>query len=327
MKQGKLTSAQLKKHVLDQIVPGNAETVLGAGIGEDCCAVDTGDVCVISTDPITAADHQVGALAIHINANDIAAAGAQPIAALVTILIPSSSSIEQVDDVMQELTETAAELGIDITGGHTEVTDSVNRIVVSVTMIGKPVVRGKIVKTADMRVGDQLIMTKCAGIEGTLIIARDYETDLAGVLDDVDRALAFGLQAQLSVVREGTLAAGLEGVSAMHDITEGGVKGAICEMCEAAGVGAEINLDKIPVLDVTRKICEYYDIDIYSLISSGSMLIAAQNGEDVAEVLTSAGIQATIIGRVTEGGVRDASTGQEIIAQSADALYGVVGNN
>jgi hydrogenase maturation factor len=90
-------------------------------------------------------------LAIHINANDVAAAGAVPLAALVTMLIPPSASMEQVDEVMGQLIETAESLDIDITGGHTEITDSVNRIVVSVTMMGRPVIKGKITRTSDMR--------------------------------------------------------------------------------------------------------------------------------------------------------------------------------
>ena len=77
--------------MIDKIEPQNEETVVGAGVGEDCCAVITGDLCVVSTDPITAGGKQTGVLAIHINANDIAAAGAAPIAALVTLLIPPSA--------------------------------------------------------------------------------------------------------------------------------------------------------------------------------------------------------------------------------------------
>jgi hydrogenase maturation factor len=131
----------------------------------------------------------------------------------------------------------------------------------------------------------------------------------------------------LSVVPEGVIAAKTGDVSAMHDITEGGIKGAVCEMCAASGKGAVINMGSNPVLDATRKICEYYGIDVYSLISSGSMLIAAKNGGEVAGLLNGSGIQATIIGRVTEKGVYDADTGEEIIPQSSDELYRVIENS
>ena len=51
---------------------------------------------------------------------------------------------------------------------------SVTRTVVSVTMIGKPVVKGKMFKTSDVQPGDDIIMTKYAGLEGTAIIASDF---------------------------------------------------------------------------------------------------------------------------------------------------------
>lgn len=324
MKQGKLTNQELNKHILSRIAPKNPETVVGAGVGEDCCAIDFGgELCVISTDPITAAEAKAGMLAIHINANDIAAAGAIPVAALVTMLIPPSASIEQVDDLMEQLVETAEQLNIDITGGHTEVTDSVNRIVVSVTMIGKPANK-KVFKTSDMRVGDDIVMTKYAGMEGTAILVDDFFADLEAVLTKEDLEAVEYIKKGLSVVPEGIAAASIQGVSAMHDITEGGVIGAVCEMCEAAGVGAEIHFDAVPVLGVTKKICEHYGIDVYGLISSGSMIITAKDGALVKKTLAQQGIVCSIIGRVVESGVRDASTQKEIKPYLSDELYRVL---
>ena len=55
----------------------------------------------------------------------------------------------------------------------------------------------------------------------------------------------------------------------MHDVTEGGILGAVWEMCEIAGVGAEICFEDIPVTEVTKKISEHFGIDWLRLISSG----------------------------------------------------------
>lgn len=68
------------------------------------------------------------------------------------------------------------------------------------------------------------------------------------------------------------------GVSAMHDVTEGGIFGALWEMAEASGVGLEIDLKKIPVRQETIEICEFFGINPYQLISSGCMLMAAEDG-------------------------------------------------
>ena len=324
MRQGKLTSAKLRELIIDQIQPHNEETVVGAGVGEDCCAVMTGDLCVVSTDPITAGGEQTGMLAIHINANDVAAAGAVPVAALVTILIPPSGKEEQVRDLMDSLTKAAHGLDIDIIGGHTEVTDSVTRIIVSVTMIGKPVIPGRMFRTSDMKAGDDIIMTKYAGLEGTAIIAGEYPEEL-GLTEEDQRQLR-SVRGSLSVVADGKTAARVAGVHAMHDITEGGVLGAVCEMCEASGVGAEIDLSSVPVLPVTGKICERYALDVFGLISSGSMMIAAENGALVIEALKQNGISAAMIGKAGGDGVYDISSGEKkaVFPYPADELYKVL---
>ena len=129
---------------------------------------------------------------------------------------------------MNELVQTARSLGIDIIGGHTEVTDSVTRTVVSVTMIGKPVVKGKMFKTSDVQPGDDIIMTKYAGLEGTAIIASDFSGELS--LTEQERKELARIKESLSVVKDGRIAAETDGIHAMHDITEGGVLGAVCEL-------------------------------------------------------------------------------------------------
>ena len=130
MKIGKLTNEQLQALVIDKLKVGRREVVLGAGIGEDCAVLDFADnLCVISTDPITGASEDAGSLAVHISANDVSAAGGEPVAMLVTMLIPPSATMEQLERVTDALCTQAGRLNIDIVGGHTEITDAVNRVV------------------------------------------------------------------------------------------------------------------------------------------------------------------------------------------------------
>ncbi len=60
----------------------------------------------------------------------------------------------------------------------------------------------------------------------------------------------------------------------MHDVTEGGIFGALWEMAESSGIGLEIDLKKIPLKQETVEICELFDINPYGLIASGAMLMA-----------------------------------------------------
>ena len=116
----------------------------------------------------------LGKLAVHINCNDIASSGGEPIGILVTILAPTSSSLEEINKVMNEIDEEAAKIGVEIIGGHTEVTSAVNKMVISVTVIGKNL-KGKSIKTAGAKLGDDIIVTKALGLEGTYILINDYE--------------------------------------------------------------------------------------------------------------------------------------------------------
>lgn len=298
MKIGKLTNEQLKSIVLSKLHP-KRDVLLRSGVGEDCAALDfSGEACVLSTDPVTGAAENAGRLAVHISCNDVASSGAQPEAMLVTLLIPPGKSLSDVERVIGELTSTADALGIDIIGGHTEVTDAVTRIVVSTTVIGR-IERGRLITSGGAKPGDDIIMTGFAATEGTYIIANEHRQRLKSILTDGDIKTLDSLQGRISVIREGVIAGRL-GASAMHDVTEGGVYGAVYELCEASGAGCDVYAERIPVLDVTRKICSYLGIDPMRLIGSGSMLITAADSQAMINGLAAGGISAAVIGKVTE---------------------------
>ncbi|MBD5560888.1 MAG: AIR synthase [Clostridia bacterium] len=325
MEQGKLTNDDLRTLILSRLGSRSPEVVQGPGIGEDCAAVDTGGLVILTTDPITAVDANAGLLAMHINANDVAAAGAIPFAALATILVPPAVSREQIEEVSRQLNEAGRELGVEIIGGHTEITTAVRRLVISLTMIGRPVVPGRFLATADMRPGDAVIMSKYAGIEGTLILAHDRSRELERILDATDREQIEYLRGCLSVLPEGRTGASDPKVSAMHDITEGGLIGAAWEMGAAAGLGMRIDTGKVPIMPVTRKICDFFRIDPLRLISSGSMLITASEQTNILGALADQGIPATVIGHVTEEkGLKDAQNGEELVFRPQDELYRVI---
>ena len=110
------------------------------------------------------------------------------------------------------------------------------------------------------------------------------------------------------------------GAHAMHDVTEGGVLGAVWELAAQANRGAVVDKSAIPVLPETEAITSACGLDPYRLMASGSMLIACQNGEKMVEALQCAGIPAAVIGRVTE---RDFafSDGSPLDPPGADELY------
>jgi len=188
--------------------------------------------------------------------------------------------------------------------------------------VGK-IQKDQIIKTGGLQPGDDLVLTKWAGIEGTSIIAYEKESELMERFSSefVQRAKDFSNL--LSVVPDGRIAMEV-GVHAMHDVTEGGVYGALWEMAAASGVGLQVDLKKIPIHQETIEICEVFDLNPYMLISSGCMLIGTSQGTRLVEELKKAGIHSAVIGYATNDNDRVITSGDEkrfLEPPKVDELY------
>ena len=327
MKTGKIPESVLKRSVLKQIHTKREEVVLGAGVGEDCAAVKLAEdeVFVISTDPITGTATDIGNLAIHITMNDLASAGAEPIGVMLTILLPEESEEGELKKIMGQMEVVCAQAKVQIMGGHTEVTRAVRQPLVNVCGVGKAKT-GKLVSTAGARPGDDILVSKWIGLEGTSIIAKEKETELLNRYPAALVKTAQEFDCYLSVLPEAA-AAVRSGVSAMHDVTEGGIFGALWELAESSGVGLEIDLKKIPVKQETIEICEFFNINPYELISSGCMLMASPDGNMLMRELEKQGIHGAVIGKAVSGNDRILFNEEEkrfLEPPKTDELYKVV---
>ncbi len=301
LKVGKIPESVLKRSVLKQIHTRRPEVILGAGVGEDCAALalEADEIFVLSTDPITGTATDIGTLAIHVTLNDLATSGAEPVGLMLTMLLPEGSTEEELKEIMSQVDGACGRAGVQIIGGHTEVTRAVNQPILSVSGVGK-VKKDRFLATATVRPGDDIVITKWIGLEGTSILAKEKKEELLSRFpaDFVEEAAA--LDAYLSVLPEARIAVSC-GVRAMHDVTEGGIFGALWELAESSKVGLEIDLRKIPIRQETVEICEFFGINPYELISSGSMLMAAPDGTALVNALQQAGISAALVGKATAG--------------------------
>ena len=118
MKIGKISESVLKRSVFKQIRHRREEVIVRPNVGEDCAYVDTSEseVMILSTDPITGAVNDIGELAVHITANDIASSGGEMIGIMVTLLLPENTSETVLKQIMQQLEATCKELNIEIMG-------------------------------------------------------------------------------------------------------------------------------------------------------------------------------------------------------------------
>lgn len=301
MKSGKLDNRLLEEIVFKSITHRRPEILVRPSIGEDCAVADFGPYqCVLSTDPITAAVDHIGRLAVTVSCNDVAANGVEPLGLLLACLLPEGTTEEEIRAIMEQAGAEAARLGVEIVGGHTEITGAVRQPVIVSTAFGRS---ARDVRRQPVRPGDRILMTGTAGMEGTGILATDHAARLAPHLTVEELAEAAAMLERIDVVREGTIAGRL-GARAMHDVTEGGILGAVWEIAEASRTGVRIDRDAIPVAPVTAVICRSLGLDPLRLISSGSMVIAAGPAEAAAitAALAAEGIRVTDIGCAIEGG-------------------------
>ncbi|MBQ8189213.1 MAG: AIR synthase family protein [Lachnospiraceae bacterium] len=324
MKIGKVPENVLKRSILKQIKTKRAEVLVGAGVGEDCAAIALGpdEVMVLSTDPITGTTKDIGKWAVMVSANDIASSGAEVIGMLVCAMLPPDVSEAELKEAMQQIEVSCEELNIQVVGGHTEITDAVTRPILTMTGIGK-VKKDRFLATGGAKPGQDIVITKWIGLEGTSILAKEKEKELLSKFPRhlVDEAKEYdGL---MSVIPEAAIAV-KSNVSAMHDITEGGVFGALWELAESAGVGLTVDLKKLPIKQTTVEICNFYDINPYELMSSGSMLMAVDNGHDLVRALEEEHIHAVVVGKVTDSNDKIVINGDEtrfLEPPKTDELY------
>src|SRR5260370_26373090 len=215
---GKIPPDSMVRAVYSHTGKQNPGLVLGPGIGRDTAVVRLGKKLVVLTAaPVTGTTKQIGEHSVHINANDIAATGAKPVWYMCTVLLPPSTSERTLARIMSGIDQVSRSLGITVAGGHTEVTRGLDRPLIARFMIGE--LGGRVLSSANVRVGDWILMTKTAGIEGTVILASEYSERLKRIERAMVRT-AQSLARQMSIVDEAMSISCISAIHALHDATQ-----------------------------------------------------------------------------------------------------------
>lgn len=280
MKCGKVSQTVLRRSVLKEIKPEREENAERLS----------------SINAATAVYDRIGRYAFFKAVNDLAAKGALVDRVLAFALFPPDAEEEEIRRAAAEFGALCRQYGIRPVGGHTEISSAVTRPVITVSASGRA---ADPAYPAKAQAGDSLILTKSIALEGTAILAHIKEKKLKEYFPAflVERAKQF--EESLSVLEEAEIAR-TAGVHAMQDLSQGGIFGALWEFAETSDIGMEIDLKRIPIRQETVEICDYLDVNPYGLISGGSLLLAAPDGEEILLRLKEKNISAAIIGRVTK---------------------------
>ncbi len=313
--QGPLPTGKVPPQLLAQLLDllgtdSSDDLILGPGVGRDAAVVASrgpnGDdtYFVLASDPITLAGYRPGWHAVHVNTNDVACLGADPHWFLLTVLGPPGTEAAALDALMRDVRDACRQVGATLVGGHTEVTDAVQRLVLSGTMIGVfpgGGGAGRLIRSDAAREGDALIQIGPIAIEGTALLASAVGSRLSAAgLTDAELAAARDLLAEpgISVLPAATAVRGLPGLHALHDPTEGGLATAAFELAAAAGLSLELQADAILRHPLTDRVAAALDLDPLGLLASGALLAAvdADQAPALLRQLHNSGARAAQIG-------------------------------
>lgn len=304
MKSGKMSEAVLKRSIIKNVNKQEKQQVVSkACVGSDAglffCEEMTG-VMAVSGTSLCGWETGLAGVAVQRACNSLAAAGGTPTAVAVQLVLPETMEEKELKELMKEILDSCKAAEVALANGHTQVSSFVTEPVVSVTAMGS----APAVRTLEENVcGSELVMTKSAGLAGAALLAKYYRENLHEryTYAFIDKAAA--REAEVSVIPEINVLKEL-GIRHMHDVAEGGVFGAVWELCERLAAGVELDLKKIPICQETVEICEYFDVNPYQLKGDGALLFLTHDSAAVIRALKDAGIFAAVIGRINDGNDR-----------------------
>ena len=328
MRVGKIPENVLKRSVLKQIKYKREDVQVHFGAGEDGSVFEiAADAAVtLSTSSVTGHRAGSGIRAVLGAVNELLASGAEPVGVMVSIFMPELSEEADLKALIKEMEQTCEALEIEMLGVHAEVSPAVSEWILSVTGSGK-VKKGDVLCTKGGCPGQDIVLTKAVGLEGTAVLASLKETELCTRYSQTFVGKAKDMIHDLSVTGEAA-AVREYGVSAMHAVAEGGIFAALWDVAAAGGTGLQVELKKVPLCQETVEVCEFFDLNPYQLLSGGCLMILCDKGYDLVDFLEKRGIRGAVIGKLTDDHdkiiVYDEEETRYLEPPKADELYKVI---
>lgn len=309
---GKISPELMQSLIYPNLGARRKEILVGPAAGLDTCVIELAQdrVLVASTDPLSLIP-QLGIeesawMSVNLLANDLSTSGFAPQFLLVDLNLPPHLGNETLTRYWKSLSNECQRLGISIVGGNTGKFEGCELTIVgsgTTLAIGK---KNRVIVSSGARIGDSVIITKGAAISTTGLLSRIFPRVLKRELGEEIQKKAANYFAKISAADDCILAASVEigdgGVTAMHDVAEGGVFASMMELAGASSLGMKIEKSKIPVSQETNLICDLFGIDPYWSLGEGAMQITCRpdKARSVVSKLDQGGVKSTIVGEMVE---------------------------
>ena len=311
---GKVSRAFFETVIARHLGTRRRDVAVGPANGVDVGVVRLpgGRAMISTTDPIYIVPpygwERAAWFAFHILASDLTTSGVAPQYVTLDWNLPMEIEDDQIETMLRVMDRECRKYGAAIVTGHTgRYEGCAYPMVGGATFLAIAPKDGWV--TADMaRPGNRLLVTKTAALEATAILSNTFPQIVEGRIGSEAASKARALFESMSTVDDALAAAtvGLrrDGVWAMHDATEGGVRNAVWEMAKASGLGVDVDLSKAYIDPAVAAVCKVFDMDPLDAISEGTLLIAVEPdaAADIQAHLKRKGIVVSDLGRFTKKG-------------------------
>ena len=311
MKIGKVSQTVLKRSILKPLQFHRDEAIIEPTIEEMCYGIEVqaDEQCIASSAVLYGDEKDLAVFALAQVVNDLATRGAKTVGASVHVMLPPHAYESRLRAMVEHAERAASAHNLQILCAKAEVSPVISKAVVYVNGMGV-LKKGELLQSNMGKPNQDIVLLKWIGLEGTFRAMREKEEALSKRFVPTFLNQIKNLEPQLFSERELFIAKEF-GVSAMHQITSGGILAALWEMAESSNVGLEVDLKKMAIKQETVEVCEFCHLNPYQLTSTGSVLIFTDRGEALVSRFEEEGIQASVLGRTTVDTARVILGGEE----------------
>ena len=253
---------------------------------------------------------EVGLYALANVVNALMTEGVEHPALQVRILIPAYAYKSRMHTMEKFMKRCCMEQEIELLDIASERSNVITQSMVVVTGSGFANAACEEAKMQDMA-GKDIVLIKWIGMEGMLRVLGDKEAELKERFSTGFLKKISSYQKDVFSGKEIVKAKEL-GADLIRQISDGGVFAALWNLSKETGSGLEVDLKKIPILQETVEVCEFFRLNPYQLTSTGAMLLVVEDGESFAQQMNEQGVPAVLIGKLTDNNDKVLKNGEEI---------------
>jgi hydrogenase maturation factor len=308
---------KIDPHLFEQFISNKSgfnreEVRTGPEFGVDVSIVDLpGDMeMALTSDPLTLIPslglEESAWLSVQLMANDMATTGYAPMYGQFVLNLPAHFSKSDFQIYWDHIHSFCSKIGIAITGGHTGFIEGQNSTIAGGGTFVSVAPKNNMLVSKYANPGDAILITKSCAISTAAILAMCFPETVKNKLGTEMQQEACATFYHTSSLDDALTAVGKnhehKDITAMHDVTEGGVIGAIYELATASNNGALIYNNKVPIGNLQKEVCRLFSLDPRYCIGAGSMIITCKkaSASDVINRLAKENIACTEVGEIME---------------------------